>query len=171
MNKKGHKMQDKIVKSLLINQNIPTNWTLKSKELTPKRRSNLKDLVNRFPDKYFKLLISGNYPAILDILLLRYSIHEIQGINFPEYLDDVFNNTVNINTNTKLMVVYSVGVEKSLKHDFSTKVLKYIIEQCSNKGVPVIVGTNMSISEFTSTYNIDFVNNIVIHNKKEECIL
>jgi hypothetical protein len=159
-------MNDNIKKSIMVNNDLPTSWLSSSKDLTPSRKKSLIELVAKIPDKHIKLLFVGAYGTLIDLLVTKYSLQSMQGVNFVDYMGDVFNTNLDLNSRTKLLFVYNVGLEKSLKPEFAAKVLKGLIAKAENNGIPIIVGTECTLSEF-SKYDIEFVNSFKINKKKE----
>ena len=153
---------------------------------------------NKLPKSWLKLstknfvISSTKYNSILEkianikdkgVVIFSKNIHKVlikdlsktkkvYGINFIDYFDSLFKKEdFKIPLTRDVYVIYNVGMEKALNKEFSSQILKGIIEHLKENNKIVIIGTDVNYTDFVKKYNLECINKIQVNEKQEESII
>jgi hypothetical protein len=152
---------------------LPMSWASIDRDDFSITSNKLETLVGKFIelksiDKPVKVY-SNNIKVIVKEI---FDVIDIQGVDFIKYFENAFNNqgSFTLPTQGKVVVIYNVGLERAVNTQFSSKLLKGLIQQIQESNKHIVVDSHLTYSEFFKQYQIDFVNKIRIPAKPEEAI-
>lgn len=156
-------------KSAFIVLGIPGHYhgvTYKDTKLVPTRQKAIEESIGRAPSSGV-LLVSGTAAPIVNqfITIGKKTI----GISFPELFDDRFNSGDNdSHPNASVVLLYDIGLEAAKSKEFSATILNSIISYYKSRETLLILETQLSVSNFTTTYGLSIKNTLSIPIKEEE---
>lgn len=151
---------------------LPSHWAnvkLEDLEVSSIRWEKIESALLNLPDTPTVIYVEGEASMLVKLWLKTHKISDFLGINFIDYMKDVFN-TPDF-TPKKFTIIYNVGLERALKTDFSSRILKGFIQDAENQGCHTIIQGTQSITDFKKAYNIFDINSVKLTKKPKEKIL
>lgn len=140
--------------------------TYEDTKLVPTRQKAIEESINRAPSSGL-LLVSGTASPIVNqcISMGKKTI----GISFPELFDERFNSGDNdSHPNSPVVLVFDVGLEAAKSKEFSATILNSIISYYKSRETLLIIETQLTPSNFVTTYGLSIKNTLTIPQKEEE---
>ncbi len=163
-----------ISRSLLLHYTgLPTSWDESNKiALNSAIESRLVKALTtiKSSSKGGLVYVQGDGAIVLDVLEeLGVTLNQIKGINFPQYFDDKFADTKKYLEviPKRYTFIYDVGLESALKKDFSSQLLKKLIQTITNENCWCFIISDDSKSSFEKNYKVPVSNSVALPKKAE----
>lgn len=151
---------------------LPSEWAKASEsdlEISELRLKTVKDKLKTLPDYPIKLYVEGEVSSLVNLWMETSKISEFLGVNFIDYMSNVFEQDTLIPK--KYTILYNIGLERALKSDFSSRVLKGLVQDTVNQGCHVIIQGVLSITDFKRNYGITDINSVKLMKKPQEKLI
>ena len=173
MIKKDVESGQKIGREVLFSYaGLPSEWSKASEsclEVSELRLRTIKQKLKVLPDYPVCLYVEGEVGVLVNLWLEDAKISDFLGVNFIDYMSNVFEQDSLVPK--KYTILYNVGLERALKSDFSSRVLKGLIQDTVNQGCHVIIQGVLNITDFKRNYGITDVNSVRLMKKPQEKLI
>ena len=139
----------------------------KDTKLVPTKVQPLIDSINRAPEAGV-LLVSGCSAPIVNQLIK--GGRKAVGLSFPEYYSSTFlkNEDAMELPNASVVLVHSIGSEAANNMAYSGKLLGNILSYYKSRTTLVILETNLTLSNFQTTYSMSIKNTVTLQLREED---
>jgi hypothetical protein len=134
-------------------------------KLVPTKQKALQESMARAPTTG-TLLVSGcSAPIINQFIELD---KKCVGLSFPELFDDRFSDGDTTYPNSPVVLIYDIGMEPAKNKEFSATIINSIISYYKARDTLLLLETQLTPSNFSTTYGLTVKNIVSIQMKEEE---
>jgi hypothetical protein len=140
--------------------------TFEDTKVVPTKRQSITEAINKAPDSGLLLVSGCSAPVVNQLFSLD---RKVVGIAFPELFDNRFKEGNNEDyPNAPVVLIYGLGLEAAVNKTFSSTVLQSVLSYYKSRPTLVILETELTPSNFITTYGITVKNTISIPLREED---
>jgi len=139
--------------------------TYSDTKLVPTKQKSLEESIAKAPSSGILLISGCSAPIVNQLFELD---RKVVGISFPESFDDRFSSNDTSYPNSPVVLLYDIGLEAAKDKAYSTTILNSIISYYRARDTLLLLETQLTPSNFQTTYGLSIKNTIIIPLREEE---
>jgi len=158
----------KLTKSAYIFLGLPQYYaglSYADTKLVPTKQKAMQESMSRAPSSG-TLLVSGCSAPIINQFIDEDK--KCFGLSFPELFEDRFSDGDTTYPNGAVILIYDIGMEPAKNKEFSATIINSIISYYKARETLLILETQLTPSNFSTTYGLTVKNTVTIQLKEEE---